>query len=171
MAAAISSLCDLSGEVRIQHLRRMLEKITSHKEREITRAAQLEACLRQLSTALAILMVIQFALNVAQTTVFADVDKTLIGVISLIASTNSFIIACLSRHTSMKSKLLETCTEKRRRWDRAEDTFTMRLGNSLQDGELTSVEYQNLNGIYADVSNFVDGLVKSDLIGGKNSLL
>ena len=168
MATTISALRDLSEEVRIEHLRRMLAKITSHKERESTRAVHLETCLGHLATALSILMTIQFALNVAQTAVFADVDKTLIGVLALIASTNSFIIACLSRHASMKSKLLENCTEKRRRWDRAEDTFTMHLGISLQDGELTSDEYQKLNEIYADVSDFVDGSVKKDSTEIKN---
>ena len=147
----------LSGEVRIQHIRRMLGKILESKEKEKVKTLQLEKYLKHLSVCLSIILTVQFTLNVAQTTVFANVNKNVLGVFSLLASVSSFSLACLGRHTFNQRKELEKCAEAQRRWDKVEDTFTMELANSLADGELTSQEHQKLKDIYKDASDFVDG--------------
>ena len=155
-------LGDLSGSVRIQHTRRMLEKIVEHKEQEKVKIVHQEKYLKRLSVVLSVLLTIQFALNVGQTSVFADVDKRIVGALSVLASVNSFALACLGKHTLKQSKKLEKYIQTEKSWDKAEDTFTLELANSLEDGQLTSAEYQKLLGIYKDVGDFVDGRMKLD---------
>ena len=158
----ISTLGNLSGDVRIQHTRRMLEKIVEHKEREKAKITRQDIYLKRLSIALSLLVTIQFALNLGQTSVFADVDKRIVGVLSVVASINSFALACLGKHALKQNKNQEKCIQKQKSWDKAEDTFTLELANCLEDGQLTSSEYRKLQGIYKDVSDFVDGMDPAD---------
>lgn len=154
--ASLRLASELGDEVRTEHIRRMRDKIVDRKEREKTKAVRLENYLFCLSTCLSVLLVIQFALNLAQTTVFADADKTLLGVLSSIASVNTFAIACLGKHAYNSRKKMEQHTENQRRWDKAEDAFVMELSRSLEDGKLTSEEHQKLKKIYTDAGDFLD---------------
>ena len=82
-------------EWRIQNMRRLLSKIADRKKAEKAKAQQLETHLKRLSFCLSVLLVIQFALNVGQTSVYGGVNKHVVGVLSVLASVNTFAIALL----------------------------------------------------------------------------
>lgn len=163
-----ASTLDMNCDARVQHIRRMLDKIVNRREQEETKAARLKQHLNRVSVYLSVLLTLQFALNVVQTTVFTDVDKRVVGVLSVMAVTVSFALACLGKHAFRQRKVLEKCIQNQRRWDKAEDAFTMELANSLADGQLTSDEHRKLEEIYKDVSDFVDGGQQLDWLDRKN---
>ena len=144
-------------------MRRLLSKIADRKKAEKAKAQQLETHLKRLSFCLSVLLVIQFALNVGQTSVYGGVNKHVVGVLSVLASVNTFAIALLGKLALGTRNALEAASQNQRRWDKAEDTFTIELSSSLaDDGRLSPDELQKLHGIYTDVSDFVDG--SSDLL-------
>ena len=143
--------------VRLQHTRRMLDALGKLKEKETLKTQQLKAYLERLSATLALLVTIQFTLSLAQTTVFANVNKHVVGALSLLASLCSVSLACLGRHKANQSKTLELHMQRQRKLDKAEDAFTLELANCLaDDGQLTSEEHQKLNLIYKEARDCVD---------------
>ena len=139
-------------------MRQLLVKIADRKEREKAKIEQLEKHLKRLTLYLSVLMVIQFTLNVSQTSIFAGLNKHIVGALSLIASINTVTLAVLGKLAFNARKTLEQCSQNHRKWDKAEDTFTMELSSSLEDdGKLSMDELRKLRGIYTDVGDFVDG--------------
>jgi len=151
------SLGDLRDDVRLQHIRLMLDRIVEGKRDQQDSTAHVEKYLKRLSICVAVLLTIQFVCNMAQTTVYANVDKRIIGALSLFSSATTFVLTCLSKHASTQVGLLHTSKEKQRQWDKAEDTFIMELVYSLEDDQLTANEYGKLKNIYTDVNDFMDG--------------
>lgn len=154
---------DLKGDVQAEHIRRMLNKIVERKDGEKIKAVQVERYLKQLSACLFLLLGLQFVLNLGQTTVFAGVDKRVLGVLSAVASVNTFVVACLGKLALNARRALQRHTENQRRWDKAEDAFIMELSASLdEDGRLTIEEHRKLREIYTQASDFVDGSMSEE---------
>ena len=148
---------DPGSELRVQYMRQLIGKIAGHKEEEKKNVMRLEKQIKHLSMLLHILLIIQFALNLGQTSVYADVDKRVVGALSLIASVNTFVLAVFGKLAFNIKKKLVACTARQRRWDKAEDAFAMTLSSSLDDGRLSAEEVEKLNSIYRDVRDVVDG--------------
>ena len=146
------------GEWRIHNMRQLLVKIADHKEKEKTKIEQLEKQLKYLTLCLSALVVVQFTLNLSQTSVYVGLNGRVVGILSLIASINTFALALLGKLMLNTRKTLVRCSENHRRWDKAEGTFTMELSVSLDDdGKLSTDELRKLRGIYSEVADFVDG--------------
>ena len=90
----------------MQYMRQLFGKIARHKEEEQKNVMRLEKQIKRLTMLLHILLIIQFALNLGQTSVYADVDKRAIGTLSLIASVNTFTLAVFGKLAfNMKKKV------------------------------------------------------------------
>ena len=135
------------GEWRIHNMRQLLVKIADHKEKEKTKIDQLEKQLKYLTLCLSALVVVQFILNLSRTSVYVGLNGRVVGILSLIASINTFALAVLGKLMLNTRKTLMRCSENHRRWDKAEGTlkFTMELSVSLDDdGELSTDELRKL---------------------------
>ena len=83
------------GEWRIHNMRQLLVKIADHKEKEKTKIEQLEKQLKYLTLCLSALVVVQFILNLSQTSVYVGLNGRVVGILSPIASINTFALAVL----------------------------------------------------------------------------
>ena len=138
-------------------MRKKLRKIGERKKGEKDGVEEMETRLRWLSICLTKLLLIQFTLNLGQTTVYINVDRRAVGTLSLAASINTFTLAVLGKLAFNSRRMLQERSKNLRRLDKAEDTFTMELSDSLEDGKLNSEEVRKLGVIYADVCDVVNG--------------
>ena len=150
-------------------MRNTLDKISNRREEEKVKASKLEVYLNRVSIGLSALAGAHFTLNIAQTSILMDMDKRVLGALSVISSVSALAIGCVSKHALTTRRELQRCVENQRRWDKAEDAFLIELSNSLEDGKLTSREHERLQDIYSSVDDCVDG--SKNLLAKKNSLL
>ena len=135
-------------QFRVDHLRQLLRKIRDRKELEKNKIAAVEKRLSHGNIVLTVLLGVQLALSASQTTVFADVDKRIVGGLSLASTLTSLALGCVSKRVSSQRGMQKKLLLSQQRWDKAEDAFTMELGACMHDGVLTSEEHLKLKGIW-----------------------
>ena len=144
-------------EPHLEHLRLMLRKIKRRKAAMKNKSDTVEKQLARVNLIVSTLLVIQVALSASQTTVLADVDRRIVGILSLISMTVGCALGCVVKFAHTQRNVLQKLLVSYQKWDKAEDAFVMEMGVCMQDGVLTSEEHLRLNGIYEVARDFVDG--------------
>lgn len=152
----MESSVDCASDVRLRHIRGMLDKIVNAAKKEEEKGILLQKQLERLSLYLSTLVALQFILGVVQTTLQSIISKPTLGVLSVLTSITAFLIGCLGKRVMNRKKMLEECFQTRKNWEKAHDVFTMKLSDYLEDGILTSDEHDRLQSIYTGASDFVD---------------
>ena len=142
-------------DVRVRHVRDIVEDIAKRKELESKKVHCLEKYVIYNTAILSFLILSQTILNILQGSGVVSGEHH-IRIIAISSTIIGVIMACIGKHVLDTKRQLITCIEQLHRMERAKDAFMLELGITLEDGKLTNEDHQRLIAIINDFRKTLD---------------
>lgn len=142
-------------DVRVRHVRDMVEDIAKRKKLESEKVRCREKYVIYNTAILSFLILIQTILNILQGSGAVSGEHR-IRIIAISSTIIGVIMACIGKHVLDTKRQLVKCIEQLQQMERAEDSFMLELGITLEDGKLTNEEHQRLISMMNDFRKTLD---------------